>query len=131
MSEIVDAYEIHHEAANAVLAMFPNKRKNITIAPVLGPMARAWYSEDVSKLETFAIVLYDGLASRSKKGEASIILLRDFLMQLGPRGGDWGARDIYGRAEAALYAFLTNVKLSVLEPTKEELFPLTTDQDHE
>lgn len=121
--EIVDAYETHHESAETTLAMFPSIRKRIVISPVTGPMARAWYSQDISKLQTFADILYHGLASRSRKGDASVILLRDYLLQL-PGRGDHLSKEIYARTETSLQAFLNNERLTKLEPSKEELFPL-------
>jgi hypothetical protein len=124
MTEIVETYETHQLAAQTVEGMFPAKQRKITISPVMAPMARALYSEEEKKIQKFADILYTGLVSRSRKGEAAIVKLRDFLLQLPSIGGDHGSREIYGRAEAALYAFLHNQNLVELVPSEVELFPL-------
>lgn len=129
MSEIVDAYRTHEVAAKTVEAMFPAKLRKITISTVMAPMARAWYTEDTAKIQKFADILYSGLASRTRKGDHSVIKLRDYLLQIVSFGGDQGAKEVYGRAETALHAFLHNIKLDKLEPTTEELFPLEGDED--
>lgn len=128
--EIVDAYETHHEAAEITLAMFPSIKKRIVISPVTGPIARAWYSQDYTKLQTFADILYNGLADRRRKGDASVILLRDYLLQVPSRGENL-TREIYGLTETSLSAFLSNQKLTTLEPSKEELFPLPNEHSEE
>jgi hypothetical protein len=124
MTEIVRAYTSHEPVVKTVMGMFPHKVRKITISTVLAPMARALYLEEESKIQKFADILFDGLASRSRKGDRAVVLLRDYLLQLPSFGGDGGAREVYGRTETALHAFLNNVKLDILLPTKEELFPL-------
>lgn len=124
--EIVEAYEIHQHAAHVSIGMFPTtKKKNITISPVIGAIGRAWYTQDEAKLQRFATILVDGMASRSKRGESSVILLRDFLLQLpNSRGGGSASREIYKMVTPALFAFLNGENLSKLNPADEELFPL-------
>jgi hypothetical protein len=129
MTEIVHAYSKHEPAVRTVMGMFPHKVRKITISTVLAPMVRAFYTEDETKLQKFADILFDGLASRSRKGDLAVILLRDYLLQLQTFGGDGGAREVYGRTETALHAFINNIKLTELVRTTEELFPLEDDEN--
>lgn len=123
MIEIVEAYEAHREAAKEAYDMFPMpKKRHISIAYVMAPIARAWYTEDRLRLQKFADVLYQGLATR--KGDLSVIKLRDYLLQLPGIGGDQMQKEIYSMTETALKAFLDRTNLEKLTPTKEELFPL-------
>lgn len=122
--EIVDAYIIHEKAAKAVLAMFPHKVKNITKAPVAGPMARAWYTKEYRPhLPRFADILTTGLASKRYRGDRAAGMLREYLIVL-PHVGEAMTREIYKMTETALYAFLNNERLEELLPTEEELFSL-------
>lgn len=123
MTEIVEAWETHEEAARAAFNFFPApKKRHITIAYVMAPIARAWYMEDRDRLQKFADILYSGLANR--KGDLSVILLRDYLLQLPGIGGDQMQREIYAMTESSIKAFLSRVNLSKLIPTQEELFPI-------
>jgi hypothetical protein len=121
--EVVEAYEKHEEAVKEVLSYFPSRRKHITISPVLAPMARVWYTENRYRLPRFAEVLYTGMAYKNRKGEASIIALRDHLIERVVVTGSQVHSEIYGLTEAALDAYLSGIGLTKLVPTKEELFP--------
>lgn len=124
MTEIVKAYEVYHDAVKAALEMFPTKRRHITIAPVYAPITRAWYTQDRDALQRFATILYGGMADGTRKGEASVIMLRDFLLESQFVTGDAVVKNIYAHVETALSAYLDDRKLIKLEPAKVELFPI-------
>jgi hypothetical protein len=124
-TEIVAAYEIHQEAVGIVTSFFPSRKiRHITISPVLAPMVRAWYLHGNNKVRRFAEVLDGGLVKNNRKGEISVILLRNHLLTTDHVTGDHFVKEIYALTETALYAFLNNEKLTKLVPTEEELFPL-------
>jgi hypothetical protein len=130
MTEIVEAWETHQEAAQEAYRMFPQpKKRHISIAYVMAPLARAWYTHDRERLQKFADVLYSGLATR--KGDLSVILLRDYLLQLPGIGGDQMQKEIYAKTESALRAFLDKTNLTKLVATKEELFPFPGEKEPE
>lgn len=128
MTEIVKAYEKYEPAVLIIEGMFPGHRPKLTLSTVKAPMARALSSYPENSIQRFADILYNGIARRTKKGDISVILLRDYLLQRIPYGGDTGATEVYRKAESALYAFLTNTTLTKLEPSEEELFPLPDEE---
>ena len=122
--EIINAYETYRDAAKTAMGFFPKKKRHITIAPVYAPLARATYTENPDRLQEFADILFDGMAEKGRKGHASVILLRDHLLGARVVTGNTVVKDVYAIVEPVLKAFLEDVKLTKLEPTKEELFPI-------
>lgn len=122
--EVVDAYDIHHEAAITAQGCFPKQNlKNITIAPVMGVVGRASRTEDLAKLEEFGEKLYYGKGEKGRPGDKGVILLHKFLTAL-PHRGEGLSRIIYGYTEVVLAAFLSNIALAELIMPDVELFPL-------
>lgn len=124
VAEIIDAYDIYHQAAIEAQSLFSRQNvRNITIAPVMGVLARASFTEDMSKLEEFAEILISGKGGKGRAGDRSVVLLHKFLSALPHRGGGMSPI-IYGYVETVLAAFLENVALSELTMPEEELFVL-------
>jgi|SRR5215475_1187591 len=120
-AETMEAFIKHQDAINSVWRMFPSHKKKITIAAVLGAMARAWYTQERPRLSRFADVLYDGVATDDDR---VIMILRDFLQTLKTVSGQTLNVEIYGKTERALHAFLTGDRISKLYVASQELFPL-------
>jgi len=104
-------YVRHHKAIEFAVAQFAarQKVKGVTIAPVLAPVARAYYTHDQNKLVRFCEVVATGMADR--KGDAPAIVLRNWLLAgrdkaLSARSGK-DRYAIYKKTEIALDAFLT------------------------
>src|SRR5437870_5147015 len=80
-----------------------------TVAPVLTVIARAFYTAERERLTRFAEVLASGTAERVD-GEASVIMLRNWLLERSPIHGKGKAIShqvaVYGKTERALSAFL-------------------------
>lgn len=119
--EIVVAYDFFGPAAKEALSWFPSALKKVVIAPVTGALGMASFSQDKTKLQEFAEILHSGTHTIGRAGNAGIYLLRDYLLQL-PSRGDNITKHIYGLTEAAIWAFLSNKRLTTLEPAREELF---------
>jgi hypothetical protein len=98
-----------------------NRIKGVSSPTVCAVVARAWYSQDLQKLERFCEVLRSGMAEDS---EAVVIMLRDYLSTMDRSHTMRVLRDIYGRAERALQCFLTGRSVTILRPCQAEVFPL-------
>jgi hypothetical protein len=126
MMEIFDAYKRLERKAQIIMAMFPNKKAKLTTSPICAVMLRALQDYPEERIQDFAEFLYEGLAPRANKGNNAVVMLRDWLMKLPAIGGN-ADRAVYSRTEAALYAYLNNIRLDKLEPATEELFPMRGD----
>lgn len=99
--------------------------KGVTVAPVIAPLARAWYTQDRERLCRFARVMGTGLADQ--KGDGPAAVLRNWLLR--GKTQVWAKTErrlIYNKTEIALDAFLRGEsiqRLSQMSITK-ELFPL-------
>lgn len=79
--------------------------KGITMAPVVAPVARAWYTQDRERLCRFARVLGSGLADQ--KGDGPAAVLRNWLLRGTTQVRAKSERRlIYNKTEVALDAFL-------------------------
>lgn len=124
ITEIAEAYDMHHEAAITAMGLFPRQNvKNKTIAPIEAVLGRASYTEDISKLEEFAEKLITGKAEKGRPGDKGVVMLSKFLDSLISRGGGM-SRVIYGYTEMALATFLANEALPELVMPEEEMFAL-------
>lgn len=111
--QLMDRFYVrHHKAVEFAVAQFASRQKvkGVTIAPVLGPVARAHYSVDVNKLTRFCEVVATGMADR--KGDGPAVVLRNWLLAgrdkaLSSRSGK-DRYAIYKKTEIALDAFLSN-----------------------
>ena len=99
--------------------------KGVTVAPVVAPVARAWYTQDRERLCRFARVMGTGLADQ--KGDGPAAVLRNWLLR--GKTQIWAKTErrlIYNKTEIALDAFLRGEsvqRLGQMSITK-ELFPL-------
>src|SRR6266545_4721351 len=88
MTEIVRAYKKYEKRAKIVMAMFPDKRRKLTMSPTLAPMARALETYQEADIKTFAEILYDGMGRRNRKGDWAVTQLHDWLITLPAIGGN-------------------------------------------
>jgi hypothetical protein len=100
--------------------------KGVSSPTVCAVVARAWYSQDVDRLERFCEILRTGIADNS---EAVVILLRDYLSKLDRSATMSMLRDKHGRVERALHCFLSVRVVSFLRPCTSEMFPLPDEKE--
>lgn len=122
--ETVEIYDEYKEAIHFAAKAFPRMVRGVTIAPVLTPIARAFYSEPQPQLIRFATVLSEGMANGPEDKPA--ILLRNLLLERNPK-----RHELYGKTERALQAFIKNERISTLYASTEELFLLPIEQERE
>lgn len=117
-----DLLAAHLPAVTFALSNLTTTRiKGVSCPTVCAVVARAWYSQDVERLERFCEVLRTGMAGDD---EAVIILLRDYLSSLDRQSNTRLLREIYGRVERALHCYLSGRKVSILRPCPSEMFLL-------
>lgn len=132
--QLMDRYYVrHHKAVEFAVAQlnFRQTIKGVTIAPVIAPVARAYYTIDVNKLVRFCEVVATGMADR--KGDGPAVVLRNWLLAgrdkaiSARRGKDRYA--IYKKCELALQAFLDGDSIQRLGQMQldEELFAVPGD----
>lgn len=119
-------YEEYRDAIDTVFKLFPRMVRGVTVASVIVPMVRASFSEAHPKLTRFAQVLSDGMGNGSE--DRPVILLRNYLVQTAVKHK---AKDIYGKTERALHAFLNNEQITNLFAADRELFPLPVEVEAE
>lgn len=109
--QLLDRFYVrHHKAVEFAVAQFASRQKvkGVTIAPVLAPVARAFYSVDQNILVRFCEVVATGMADR--KGDGPAVVLRNWLLAgrdkaLSARSGK-DRYAIYKKTELALTAFI-------------------------
>ena len=117
-----------------------SRRSGITTAPVLAPIARAYFSQDQEKLKRFAQVVSSGMGDEVLDNAA--LLLRAWLVDVraGNRAAASGAAAVgtgtlgrytilYAKTERALKGHLTGELLGRLYASSEELFPLPGEEE--
>lgn len=102
----------------------------VTIASVMTPVARAYYTRDKERLRQFGRVMLTGMTESN--ADSTAVTLRNLLMKAAAatpgRMVRAGAEVIYRKAERALDAFLKNESLSALFEAPDELFLLPEEQ---
>jgi hypothetical protein len=132
--ECIASFLKHQAAIAFASACFPRMVRGVTIAPVMTPVARAFYTQDRVQLSRFAEILTDGRLNHDNEDAA--LTLRNWLLEGAPVRkagvGDLG-RDgvIYGKTERALAAFLNGERPAHLYAATTELFPLPKGMEDE
>jgi len=97
--------------------------QGVATAQTRAVVARAWYSADQQRLVHFCNVMKSGVTAGN--GDASLSMLRDFLVTTGGAGKGEGVRRMrYGKVQWALSAFLQGKTPRRLCSATCELFPL-------
>ncbi len=129
--EIVEAFTRYKPAIRFAIEVFPRKIRHVTVAPVLTVIARAYYTANRDRLARFCEVLASG-AGQKADGEASVITLRNWLLERSPIHGRGKTLShqaaVYGKTERALSAFLLDEKVTTLYAATSELFPLPIEK---
>jgi len=120
-------YVKHHKAIEFAVWHFYHHQlvKGIHVAPVVAPVARAFYSHPQERLIRFADVLATGLADQN--GDGPVAVFRNWLLRGTTRvQARTDRRLIYLKSEIALDAFLRGQSIQRLGQMTidKELFPL-------
>jgi hypothetical protein len=127
--QILESFLKHEDAIRSVMKMFPTTRRRVTLAGVLTPITRAWYSEEESRLNAFAKLIYHGFTDEEPHEEdKTALLLKDWLIRTKSVIGYQGEREVYAKVERALRGYLDGERLNTLYGAKTELFPLPGDE---
>lgn len=117
--QLLDRFYLrHHAAIEWTVFQFGRHSsvRGVTIAPVMGPVARAYYHEDHDDLMRFADIVTTGMSEH--KNDLSAIALRNWLIAGRERGVSArksGNRDnAYRKTEIALRAFLSGKQVERL-----------------
>lgn len=117
----MEAYAKHRSAITWAADVYQTTKKGLGRAPVLGVIARSYYTADRKAVARFCEVLKTGVV-RSQK-EEGIIRLRDWLSRAPSAGSEFQA-EAYRKTEYALKAYLTNKPFDKLLESSTEQFPI-------
>jgi hypothetical protein len=120
---------LYREGISFAHKILPASRlRGVATAVVRAVLARAFYSADPAVLQHFADVLRTGLATGPR--DQPITVLLNFLICAAQQvRGRPDSREIYGKVERALVAYLTGEQLGRLYASTAELFPLPQRKD--
>lgn len=127
---LFDLLEKHWKAIDFAISIALQGRKipGVTSAPVLAPIARAFYSADKERLKQFGSVLVTGEVEDPKKDQAAVFLLRSLTRGKLAAQGAVGAIDCYAKTEFALNAFIECERIKRLKPVAEELYQVPGEE---
>jgi hypothetical protein len=123
MTERVSFFRRFASEIDGVISRFSTFRRGITQANVLAAIARASLHLSREDVEQFCDVLQTGMPSSNPR-DATVIRLRDRLLQASHPGGTTAAKEIYGVTSSALRAFGEGRSISKLYPVSADPFPL-------
>ncbi len=128
MAEREAFYKRFAPQIDGTIARFPTHIRGVTQANVLAVIARASLYLDDGDITQFCEVLRTGMHSDNPR-DATVIRLRDRLMQASHPGGSTAAREVYSYSAGALRAFASGRSLSKLYQTSVDPFPLPKPTD--
>jgi len=121
----------HSEAIRFADALFNKTVPRVSVAAVIAPIARAWYSQNRKKLTEFAAIVSSGMSTNVDA--SPVIVLRNYLITSGDMMRELHTRvKVYRKTEQALRAFLDREQWTKF-PRREaefELFLIPGEQAH-
>jgi len=121
-SKLSELMASHREAVKFAMRLLSGHHRGIGVSYVRAVIARAWYSADREKLESFCRMLTTGVTE--SPDDAVIVRLRDQLMEVNEVRGIKVQQELYGKVERALLAWIDHENLIALRPVSQEHFPL-------
>jgi hypothetical protein len=115
----VQLMDRHINAVQFATAHVATKTKGIAVGYVRGVIARAWYSVDHDELAQFCRVLSTGVSETPWDG--TIIKLRNQLMVMGSTRNRTLQKEVYGKVERVLTAWLNG-------ENPRRIYPITVEQ---
>lgn len=124
----LDALDRHWDAIEFAYreAFRSAKQRGLTVAPVLTPVARAFYTQDLARLRQFGKVMMTGMPETD--ADQAAVMLRNLLLKSAAGSVRPTSDVVYRKTERALHGFLNGERLSTLYEAPSELFPLPEDQ---
>lgn len=122
--------EEHEEAISYVVreCFKSSNVRGLSAAPVVGVVARAYYTQDHDRLKQFAQVLMSGIPENTKD-DMGALLLRNWLLSNASMAKRTASEVIYRKTQRALWAFCKREPLKrVLYEAQNELFFLPKDK---
>lgn len=111
------------------------KKKGITSASVAAAIARAWYTEDHGRLQSFIDILKDGIPGEPVADDSAALVLRQTLILhssiSATRSASTGStrRAMYGRACRAIQAFCAREYVKLIKTPTREIYRLPGEAD--
>lgn len=100
--------------------------RSITVAAVMTPVTRAYYTQDRERLRQFGKAMLSGMVEAPE--DQAAIMLRNVLLRAQQGNARPVGEIVYRKAERALQAFLEREKIATLYEASGELFPLPEDR---
>lgn len=121
--EEMEMLKEHWKAIDFVVTAFPKqKMAGLSRAPVMGAIARAWYTQDHDKLHRFIDIIVSGIVD--DPSEHVVIVLRNWLLSSSRMSGALNSLEAYGKTTRALQAYLRAEKIRTLYAATQDLFAL-------
>lgn len=112
--ELREMVEAHRNAIEFVLQNMERKVRGVTIAPVLGAIGSAYYSEmDRVLLASFVRLLVSGIAQDPER-DSTVILLREWLRDNSGASSSGARYEAFLKTQRVVKAYMTGEKLSKL-----------------
>ena len=102
------------------------RQRGLTVASVLAPVARAYYTQDRDRLREFGKAMLTGM--NETPDDTAAIILRNYLLRSTTGSLRTVSDVVYRKAERALQAFLAHERIATLYEAPAELFPLPEER---
>ena len=122
-SELADAYERYGTAAMFAADAVKTHVRGVTVAPVLAPVARAWFGHDRNRLLDYVNVLQTGTPLTVPDDNAAL-QMRNWLLANRECRARGTRADMFARSQNALRYFLDRTEPKLLKASREDLFPI-------
>lgn len=113
-----------NDVISFIITNVPTHSVGITIAPVLAPIGRAWFTEDRVRIERFIGILVR--RDHHKEEESAPASLRELLINNKSERGNKSA-DLYAKTQNALNKFFRHQPVRYIRSISRELFKLPSD----
>lgn len=120
IDEFLGVHHKHVEFAHELLAK--GRFKSAPLRAVVSRASIAFKPE--AQLRRFCEVLTTGIM---REGEDAAVILRNYVLDDTELGSSTGRKELYGKAETALAAFLEGKTCKPLRVAKQELFPIPNE----
>jgi hypothetical protein len=118
----------HKEAIDFVNHVFATKKRGITRSAMMAVVARAWYTEDRTRLIQFGKSMVFGFI-KDEAGDSAAVKLREYAIQNSGRMNLQADIDYYRRSELALKYYCDKRELTRLVPAAAEMYPIPGETD--
>ena len=126
--DILYFLEKHLDAIVFAVKTFTHNVRGVTVASVMAPVARAYYTANHERLRQFGEILSEGKYQDFNKDEAAL-KLRNYLIKLvRPDRGKLERKSLYRKSAFALQNFLAKKSCPRISEIVSEPFPIPLDE---